>query len=196
MRLLSVLVFGLAACGGDQQSNTTDPAAAKKLQAAATAMRTVSAFRFTADVVGGAQPIHVSGEFSAPDALHETVKIGSTTFELVRVGARAFRRDSPAAGWAVVPPANAAAPTDPRSAFAVLATAGTVRQEGSSYLFTLNRAAAGGLVNNSTGVTGSALLAGTRITDLSYRANSPAISVHLTYTGFNSTPPVTPPPGL
>lgn len=159
-------------------------------------MRTTAAFRFTADVLSGSQPVHVSGEFSAPDSLHETVKIGSNTVEVVRVGARAFRRESATAAWQLVPPANASAPADPRSAFAVLARASSVRLQGSSYLFTLVKSAAASLVDGSTSVTGAALLVGGRITDLSYRATKPAVSVHLTYTGFNATPPVTAPPGL
>ena len=78
----------------------------------------------------------------------------------------------------------------------MLAKAGTCPQLGANYHVTRTNQAATVLVNGSTGVTARALLDGTKITDLSYSATSPAISVHLTYTGFNSTPPVTPPPGL
>jgi hypothetical protein len=159
-------------------------------------MRTVSAFRFTADVVSGGQQVHVSGEFSAPDALHQTVTIGAKTVEVVRIGARAFRRDSATAPWQVVPPAEASAPADPRGAFEVLAKPAAVRLQGSSYLFTLSQSAGAALINGSTGVTGAAQLDGGRITDLSYQAASPAVSVHLTYAGFNATPAVTAPPGL
>lgn len=188
--------MALVACGGGQGSAATRSGPELKLQAAATAMRTVSTFQFTADVVSGSQQVHVSGEFSAPDALHETVKIGSNTVEVVRMGSRAFRRDSATAAWRAVAAADAPAPTDPRSAFAVLANATAVRLQGSSYLFTLNKSAAASLVNGSTSVTGAALLDGGRITDLSYQAASPAVSVHLVYAGFNATPAVTAPPGL
>jgi hypothetical protein len=51
-------------------------------------------------------------------------------------------------------------------------------------------------VKGSRSVTGAALLSSGRITDLTYQAASPPVSVHLTYAGFNATPPVTPPPGL
>jgi hypothetical protein len=169
---------------------------AQKLQAAAAAMRSVETFRFVADVVSGPQQAHVSGEFSAPDALHETVKIGPNTLEVIRIGARTFRRDSPAAAWQVVPATKATTPTDPRSAFAVLAKASDVRLQGNTYLFALTTSAAASLVNGSTGVTGAAVLDGGRITDLSYRAAKPVVSVHLTYAEFNATPRVTAPPGL
>jgi hypothetical protein len=159
-------------------------------------MRTTSTFRFTADVVSGSQQVHVNGEFSSPDALHETVKVGPNTVEVVRIGTRAFRRDTPTAPWQVVPPANAAPPADPRGAFTVLANASAVRQQGSSYVFTLSKSAAASLVNGSASVTGAALLDGGRITDLTYQAATPTVSVHLTYAGFNATPPVTAPPGL
>ena len=121
-------------------------------------MRTVLTFRFTADVVSGSQQVKVSGEFSAPDGLHETVTIGANTVEVLRVGTRAFRRDTPTAAWRVVPAANASAPTDPRSAFSVLAGVTDVRLQGSSYAFTLGKPAAASLVAGSTSVTGSGIV--------------------------------------
>jgi hypothetical protein len=188
--------LALAACGGNQASATTQSVPAQKLHAAAAAMRTVSAFRFTADVTSGPQQVQVSGEFTAPNSLHETVKIGANTVEVLWVGTRAFRRNSATAAWQVVPPASASAPTDPRTAFGVLAKAAAVHMQGSSYMFSLSKADATGLVKGSSSVTGAAQLSGGRITDLTYQAASPAVSVHLTYAGFNATPPVTPPPGL
>jgi hypothetical protein len=186
----------LLACGGNQGSAPTQSVPAQKLQAAAAAMRTVSAFRFTADVSSGSQLVHVSGEFTAPNALHETVKIGANTVEALWVGSRTFRRDSATAAWQLVPPASSSAPTDPRTAFGVLANATAVHMQGSSYVFSLSKANASSLVKGSSTVTGAALLDAGRITDLTYQAASPAVSVHLTYAGFNATPPVTPPPGL
>ena len=124
------------------------------------------------------------------------MKIGANTVEVLWVGTRAFRRNSATAAWQVVPPASASAPTDPRTAFGVLAKAAAVHMQGSSYVFSLSKADATGLVKGSSSVTGAALLNGGRITDLTYQAASPAVSVHLTYAGFNATPPVTPPPGL
>ena len=58
----------LLGCGGSQGSATTQSVPAQKLQAAASTMRTVSAFRFTADVSSGSQLVHVSGEFTANTA--------------------------------------------------------------------------------------------------------------------------------
>jgi hypothetical protein len=191
--LSAAALFG---CGGDQGSAPAKSVPAQKLEAAAAAMRTVSAFRFTADVDSGSQQVHVTGEFTAPNALHETVKIGANTVEALWVGTRAFRRNSATAAWQVVAPASASAPTDPRSAFGVLANATSVHMQGSSYVFSLSKANATSLVKGSNAVTGAALLDGGRITDLTYQATSPAVAVHLTYAGFNATPPVTPPPGL
>jgi hypothetical protein len=187
-------VLALAACGSDASLASPTSAAAAKLQAAATAMRTVLTFRFTADVVSGSQQVKVSGEFSAPDGLHETVTIGANTVEVLRVGSRAFRRDTPTAAWRAVPAANASAPTDPRSAFSVLAGVTDVRLQESSYAFTLGKPAAASLVAGSNSVTGTALLSAGRIVDLSYKAASPAVTAHLTYAGFNTTPAVVAPP--
>jgi hypothetical protein len=63
-------------------------------------------------------------------------------------------------------------------------------------VFSLNKSNSTSLVKGSRSVTGAALLSSGRITDLTYQAASPPVSVHLTYAGFNATPPVTPPPGL
>jgi hypothetical protein len=147
-------------------------------------------------VTSGSQDVQVSGEFTAPNALHETVKIGANTVEVLWVGTRAFRRNSATAAWQVVPPASSSAPTDPRSAFGVLAKAASVRVQGSSYAFTLGKPNAASLVKGSSSVTGAAQLSAGKIVDLTYQAATPAVSVHLTYAGFNATPPVTPPPGL
>jgi hypothetical protein len=159
-------------------------------------MRTVETFSFTAEVISGSQKTNINGEFAAPDSLHESVKVGSGTLEVIRIGARTYRRDSATAPWQVVTAAKATTPADPRSAFAVLTKTTDVRLEGSTYLFTLTTSAATSLVNGSGNVTGSAVLGGGRITDLTYKAAKPAVSVHLTYAGFNATPRVTAPPGM
>jgi hypothetical protein len=196
------LLFGifatltLAACGGGQATPAPPSGPAQKLQAAAAAMRQVETFRFTADVVSGTQQVHLNGEFSAPDSLHETVKVGTGTLEFVRIGARTYRRDSPTAKWAAVPAASTTTPTDPRSAFAVLSKATDVHLVGAGYGFGLGKTAAASLVKGSAQVTGTAQLAGGRITDLSYATTNPVVTVHLTYADFNATPRVTAPLGL
>jgi hypothetical protein len=158
-------------------------------------MRTVNGFRFTADVVSGTQNVHVTGLFSAPDSLDETVVAGSQTLELLKVGSRTFRRDKPNGAWLAVPATSATSTTDPRSAFGTLAGATSVTVEGSTYQFSLSNAAAAQLIQGSASVTGSALVAGGRITDLRYQSSSPSITVHLTYSAFNQSPAVTLPPG-
>jgi hypothetical protein len=153
----------------------------------------VNAFRFTAEVTSGSQIVHVSGEFSSPDGLHEVVQVDSHTLELVRIGARTFRRDTSTSPWQLTTAASSPAPTDPRTAFTALASNSAVTLKGSSYLFTLTNGAAAGLVNGSKSVSGSALLTDGRISDLKYEATNPAVAVHLTYSDFNATPAVTPP---
>jgi hypothetical protein len=156
-------------------------------------MKTVNAFRFTAEVATGTQQIHVAGEFSAPDRLHETVVVGSGTLELVKVGTRTYRRDKPTAPWQAVPATNTNATTDPRVAFDSLAAINTVQLDGSTYRFTLSSPAAAKLVAGSKSVTGAAVLDAGRITDLRYQSSSPSVTIHLTYSAFNSIPAVTPP---
>jgi hypothetical protein len=157
-------------------------------------MRTVNSFRFTADVTGGAQPVHIAGEFSSPDRVHETVAVGTSTLELVQIGSRTFRRDTPTSPWSAVTPTGSSAPTDPRIAFGILASADSVSAAGSTYTFTLTNAVAAKLVTGSSSVTGTATVAGGHITDLAYQSKSPSISVHLVYSAINATPAVTAPP--
>jgi hypothetical protein len=188
-------VAALAACGG---GSGAAPASAPsgptvKLQDAAAAMRTVKGFRFTAEVVTGSQQVRVAGEFSAPDGLHETVTVGASTLELVKVGTRTFRRDSATVPWQAVPTTSSSPATDPRAAFSTLASTSAVKVEGATYFFSLSNGAAANLVNGSTSVTGSAAVDGGRIVDLKYQSNNPSVSVHLTYGAFNTTVVVTPP---
>lgn len=157
-------------------------------------MRTVNAFRFTAEVVTGSQLVKVAGDFAAPNALHETVTVGSSTLELVKIGTRTFRRDSATAPWRAVTATSAGAATDPRVAFSTLAGTSAVKVEGTVYFFSLNGGAAANLVNGSKSVSGSAVIDGGRIVDLKYQSNSPSVSVHLTYGAFNTAVVVTPPP--
>ncbi len=153
-------------------------------------MKMANTFRFTADVVSGSQSVHVSGEFSAPNDLHENVKIGSNTLELIRVGSRTFRRDAAAVPWQLATAARSAVPADPRSAFSTLTGVTAITLKGSSYMFTLTDGAAANLVQGSTTVTGTATLNGRWISDLRYGATSPSVSIHLTYRDVNSTPAV------
>jgi hypothetical protein len=187
----------VAACGGGSGAAPTPPPTTGptlKLQSAASAMRAVNTFRFTAEVVTGTQQVRVGGDFVAPDAIHETVTVGTNTLELVKVGTRTFRRDSATAPWQVVPPAGASPATDPRLAFGTLAGISAVKVEGTAYFFSLNGGTAANLVNGSKSVTGSAVIDGGKIVDLKYQSNSPSVSVHLTYGSFNAALVVTPPP--
>jgi hypothetical protein len=157
-------------------------------------MQSATSYGFVADVTGGAQPVHVSGVFSAPDHIHETVTVGGSTLELIRIGSRTFSRNAPTGAWTAATPTSTSGPGDPRSAFSPLASAMASSAEGSTYGFTLSDADAAQLVQGSTSVTGSAVVAGGYITDLRYQSTSPPVSVHITYTGINSTPAVTAPP--
>ena len=191
-----LLAAALLACGGGSGAAPTPPLSGPtlKLQTAAAAMRTVNAFRFTAEVLTGNQQVRVAGDFAAPDALHETVTVGTSSLELVKIGTRTFRRDSATAPWQAVPATSASTATDPRGAFSILVGTSAVKVEGATYFFSLNNRAAANLVKGSKGVNGSAVIDSGRIVDLKYQSNSPSVSVHLTYGAFNTAVVVTPPP--
>lgn len=158
---------------------------------AAGAMEAVNSFSFTADVTSGSNTVHITGRFSTPNNLYEMVVVGVSTVELARIGSQSYRRETPGGAWAAVTAASATPPTDPRIAFSSLTGVSDVTVVGARYSFTLIGSAAGRLISGSSTVTGSAVLTNGLITDLSYQSASPAVTVHLTYSAFNTSPAVT-----
>ena len=193
--LAAACLLSLVACG-DNSSSPPVSGPARDLQAAATAMRIVTTFEFTAKVVTGAQQAQISGEFASPHNLHETAQIGAQTVELIRVGNKTYTRTAANTPWTLSSGSASSAPADPRAAFAVLESAGDVTLAGSTYSFTLTGSAAAALIQGAGTVTGTATLAGGRISALSYKATTPAVSVDLTYSKFNSAPAITLPSGV
>ncbi|MGA7912612.1 MAG: hypothetical protein WB682_11210 [Candidatus Dormiibacterota bacterium] len=185
--------MSLAACG-NATSAVPPSGPAQDLNAAAAAMQTVTSFEFTAKVVTGSQEARITGEFAAPNNLHETAQIGTQSLELIRVGSRTYVRSAANTPWA--PATGSPAPADPRAAFRVLESAGDVTLSGSTYAFTLTGAAAAALIQGAATVKGTVTLAGGRIATLSYQATAPAVSVDLAYSNFNGAPAITLPPGL
>jgi hypothetical protein len=178
-------------------ATTAQPAtgtAADTLRQAATAMETASSYRFVGDVKVGGRPITISGEFSAPDRLHEILTLaGATTIERVAIGPSAYQRN--ATTWQAV--TGATSTGDPRQTFAALAQATKVTPQGSGFAFELAGPAAASLVSGGVAtstVTGTVTITNGSITDVAYRsAVASGTTVHFAYSAIGTTPPVTAP---
>jgi hypothetical protein len=183
---------GKATTATTTQVPTTAAGPAGTLHQAALAMESASSYRFTGAVTAGGHSINLSGEFSAPDRLHETITVaGGAPVERIVIGTSAYQRSGTT--WQAAP--GTASASDPRSTFSALAQATTVSQQGSVYRFTLTGAAAGSLVSGpaSGSVTGTASLANDRITDLTFASAGTGTTVHFIYTDVGSAPPVVAP---
>jgi hypothetical protein len=191
----------MAACSGGSKANTattqaptTVAGATGTLRQAALAMEQVSSYHFAGAVNAGGRTVNLSGEFAAPDRLHETITVaGAAPVERIVIGTVAYQRNG--STWQSAP--GTATASDPRSTFAALAQATTVSQQGPVYRFTLAGAAAGSLVSgggSSGSVNGTVTLSANRITDLSFRSSAASgTTVHFTYTDFGTAPPVVAP---
>ena len=202
--VIAFLAVAVAACGTgsdarttDAQTTKSDPAAAKQLASAASAMQQASGYRFDATVGAGAAGVEVAGEFQAPDRLHETVTVaGTPSAEVVFIGPGAFVKDPATGAWRdrVQGQAQPAA-TDVRSAFGALAHAREVsRSSDGTYHFTISAAAARDLVGpNATGtVAGTAQLDSHGVISLSYRATvgGKPLDFRISYSDIGNAPPV------
>jgi hypothetical protein len=184
--LLACGTLLLTGCGGE---DATIPA---PLQSALAQTQGATTFTFNGTTTSGAATVKLTGEYSVPNDVHESVQIGTATLEFVRVNGKVYRRDSATAAWAA---ATTGIQTDPRTAFALLGDS-AASGSGNAYTFTLSGDAAAKLVSGSTAVTGTATVGNGYITGLTYSSVSPAVKVQLTYTNFNATAKVTPPPGV
>jgi hypothetical protein len=196
-----VSVSAVAACSGSSKASTattrpptTVAGAAGTLRQAALAMEGASSYRFAGTVTTGGRTVNLSGEFSAPDRLHETITVaGAAPVERIVIGTSAYQRTG--SSWRAAP--GTATASDPRSTFTALAQATTVSQQGSVYRFTLAGAAAGSLVSGgsaSGSVTGTASGSNNGITDLSFQsAAASGTTVRFTYSDIGTAPPVVAP---
>jgi hypothetical protein len=197
--VIAFLAVAAAACGtgSDAQTTKADPAAAKQLASAASAMQQASGYRFDATVGANTAGVEVAGEFQAPDRLHETVTVaGKPSAEVVFVGPNAFVKDPATGAWRDrVQGQGQATATDVRSAFGALAHARDVsRRSDGTYHFTVPAAAASELVGPSaTGtVSGTAQLDNHGVVLLSYRATvgGKPLDFRISYADVGNAPPV------
>ena len=169
-------------------------ASADALRQAATAMEAASSYRFEGDVTVGGHAITITGEFSAPDRLHEILTVaGANTIERVAIGRSAYQRT--ATSWQAV--SGATSTGDPRQTFAALAQATKVTPEGSGFAFELAGPAVASLVSGgvaTSSVSGTVRITNGSITDLAYRsAVASGTTVHFAYSAIGTTPAVTAP---
>ena len=154
-------------------------------------MEAASSYRFVGDVKVGGHEINITGEFSAPDRLHEILTVaGGTPIERVAIGPSAYQRN--ATTWQTV--SGATSTGDPRQTFAALAQATKVTPQASGFAFELAGPAVASLVSGgvaANSVTGTVTVSNGSITDVAYRsAVASGTTVHFAYSAIGTTPPV------
>ncbi|HVM64326.1 MAG TPA: hypothetical protein VMU14_05645 [Acidimicrobiales bacterium] len=169
--------------------------AASALRQVATAMEATVGYHFTGTVRSGGETISITGEFAAPDRLHETLTAaGAPPIERIVIGGRQYQRAGTA--WQ---PVTGSSTTDPRATFGALVAATSVSAQPGGYAFTLAGTAATQLVSGApargTTVTGTVEVRAGTITDIAYRsADSSQTSVDFAYSDVGTAPPITAPP--
>ena len=198
--LAVIVVAGVAAfVGWDLGRPATHHAASPTttLRQAAVAMESVASYRFSGHLTIGVEVLTLSGEFSTPDNLHETLVLGGAApVERIVVGQVTYQKGP--FGWAKV--ASATTASDPRSTFGALALATHVTQSGSVYSFSMTGPPAAALVTGvgpDSTVTGTVTLQAGQIVSITYSAPVGAgTTVTFIYSGIGTTPPVTAPAGV
>jgi hypothetical protein len=185
---IGLLVAGsLAACSSDATQDGTNA----DVKGAAQAMQELNSYTFEGDVVAAAVKFHIAGAFNAPNRVSETVTPeGGAATKIVVIGDKSYQLKPGSSNWT----AAGGLAADPRRAFTAVAHSDSMSSAADQYSFRISGQAAASLVQGSTRVTGAARVQAGRIVGLSYRSDTPAISVDLTYAAFNTAPPVTPPP--
>lgn len=161
-----------------------------------------ASYRFVAAIDAAGRTTRVTGEFQAPDRLHEIITSGaSPAVETVFAGGRVFVRDARSGQWSQ--PTTAAgtpAAPDPRLAFAWLEQADHVSQTGSVFRFSLPSSVARQLVQTQTSTAavtgeGTATAAAEGISHLEFdlRGASGGVRIVLDYTAIGRGPSVTQP---
>jgi len=160
--------------GRPHHQSSAPPAAATTLRQAATTMESITSYAFSGRVTIGIESLTLTGQFSAPDHLHETLSLpGVAPVERILVGTSTWQRSG--TKWQRV--AAASTSSDPRTTFGALATAALISGTGAT-----------------TTITGTATVQGGRIVSVSYRSPAGAgTAVTFSYSGLNTTPPVTAP---
>jgi len=191
--ILGAVLPLLAGCE-DAPAATPVPAAVKSVRAAASSMQAATSFHFAGNFVAGTQTVTLSGVYSQPGRLDETVQLAGRTFEFLLDGNTAYERFAPGTRWEKVTRSSAGALTDPRHAFALLAAVDDANGSGGKFTFTLSGDAAASLVAGSSALSGTVTVVSGKIVDLTYTSASPAVNVHITYSAVGTTATVTPPP--
>jgi hypothetical protein len=169
--------------------------AATGLRQAATAMESVVGYDFTGTVQSGTETVTITGQFAAPNRIHEMLSApGAQPLERIVIGTSQYERVG--TGWKAV---SGSAPTDPRSTFGALADATSVTAQPGGYAFTVAGTAAAQLVAGAPAsgatITGTVEVQGGNIVDVAYRSDDAShTSVHFTYSGVGTAPAVTAPP--
>lgn len=197
---LVIAVFGAtAAIVGWRvgRPDTPPPAPASAFLIAIRSMQSEESYQFSAQVTIGIEVLHVTGTFSAPDRIEETLQlVGGPPIHRLGVGAVTYQSEG--GRWTRV--SSAAAMADPRAVFDALADVANVTRQGSVYSFEVTGASVTALVSGGTAQTvasGTAAIANGRIQNLMYGSKAGAgTTVVFTYSNFGTAPPVTLPVGV
>jgi Tfp pilus assembly major pilin PilA len=179
---------------GRPRHHSSTPPAASALHRAATTMESITSYHFAGQVTIGTESLSLSGEFSAPDHLHETLSLpGVAPVERILIGTSTYQRSG--TKWQLV--AAASTSSDPRTTFGSLAAVTNVTANGTVYSFSVTGPATASLISGTgttTTITGTAAVQGGKITNVSYRsATGAGTAVTFSYTALNTSPPVTAP---
>jgi hypothetical protein len=98
-----------------QVTPTSSESAAGALRQAALGMEAASSYRFVGTVSAGGHTVSLSGEFAAPDRLHEVITIaGTPPVERIMIGSTAYQRSGSTWSAARRRPAATRVPPSPR----------------------------------------------------------------------------------
>jgi hypothetical protein len=171
------------------------PPPASVLIAAVRSMQAAPSYAFSGRVTIGLEVLNLSGTFSAPDRLHETLQlVGGPPVERVSLGTVTYQRG--ATGWRRVD--SAATIADPRVVFDTLTDAASVTRQGQAYSFDVSGPSVTALVSGASAATvarGAAVVEAGRVQSLTYRSSAGAgTTATFTYTSLGTAVPVTAPP--
>jgi hypothetical protein len=157
-------------------------------------MQAAPSYAFSGRVTIGVEVLNVSGTFSAPDLLHETLQlVGGPPVERVSLGAVTYQRGP--TGWRRV--GSAATMADPRVVFESLTGAASVGHQGQEYSFNLSGPGVTALVSGGSAATvahGAAVVEAGRVQSVTYRSSAGAgTTAAFAYTELGTAAPVTVP---
>jgi hypothetical protein len=171
-------------------------------------MARAPSYRFVASITVASVTSKVTGEFAAPDRIHETIATTTATtpavvVETVFSAGRVFIRDGASGVWRPAQTPTGASTNDPRVAFSVIQRAQNATDNGSAVSFTLPADATRELLqvppNDTVGeARGSATLTTNGVIHLELTVPSAARTVRIVidYSAIGSGPPVTAPTGV